>query len=291
MPIAFDTDFAPLHGALVELRPGVRRLVARNPGPLTFRGTNTYVVGTGPLVVIDPGPDDPDQLAEIRSLFAGEKVTHVLVTHAHRDHAGAARAFAARHDAPVLAAGAGASPQDPANHPGFVPDLRLADGDRIATPAGDFEVIATPGHTGDHLAFALAGEDLLFTGDHVMGWSSTVVIPPDGAMDAYLASLDRVIARPETLYLPGHGGPVPNGPVFAAALRRHRLEREAAILARLAAGDRTVPELVRAIYGAPEPAIARAAALSVLAHLQRLVMRRRARVEGPPTLDARYAPA
>jgi len=296
--ITFDRDFAPHYGEAVAVAPGVRRITARNPGLFTFTGTNSYVVGNGRVAVIDPGPDDAAHVAALLAATAGETVTHILVTHTHRDHSGAAPALKAATGA--LTAGGGphrpARPRrdgvigglDAAADTGFVPDLVLADGAAIAGDDWRLVAVATPGHTANHLAFALAGSDLLFSGDHVMAWSTTVVAPPDGSMADYMGSLDRLLARPERRYLPGHGGPVADAPAYVAALKRHRLAREAAILVRLAAGDTTIPDMVAAIYSDTDPRLHGAAGLSVLAHLEDLVERGRVIHEGEPGLGGRY---
>ncbi|MQT11564.1 MBL fold metallo-hydrolase [Segnochrobactrum spirostomi] len=278
-----DRTFDPHYGEAVEVAPGVRRLTARNPGPFTFHGTNTFLVGSGPVAVIDPGPDDPAHVAAILAAAGPAGVSHILVTHTHLDHSPAARALAAATGAPVY----GEGPHRPARAPrpgrtlgldasgdlAFRPDVVLRDGDRVAGDGWAIEAVATPGHAANHLAFALGGTDILFSGDHVMAWSTTIVAPPDGAMADYLASLDRLLARPESVYLPAHGGPQREAHAYVAALKAHRAAREAAVLARLGAGDRTLADLVDAIYAGLDPALKPAAALSVLAHLDHLVER------------------
>jgi glyoxylase-like metal-dependent hydrolase (beta-lactamase superfamily II) len=285
----------PAYGRAVEILPGVRRLTARNPGPFTYLGTNCYLVGDDVLTVIDPGPDEPSHLALLREVIGSTPVSHILVTHTHRDHSPAARPLAAATGAVTVAEG----PYRPARprHAGevaktgadtlFRPDVALAGGERIATPAGLFEAVATPGHAANHLAFAIPGGPL-FSGDHVMGWSTTVVSPPDGSMADYMASLDRLAARPERLYLPGHGAPIADGPARVAELTRHRRAREAAIAAAVAAGADTVPRIVAVVYGALDPRLAGGAALSVLAHLEELVAHGAVATDGDATIDARY---
>lgn len=298
-PLRFDRDFDPDYGRAVAVAPGIRRLTARNPGPFTFMGTNSYILGAGEVAIVDPGPDDADHRAALIAATAGETVRYILLTHGHRDHSAGAPALKAATGA-AIAAGrrgpAGSLAEDsPAAEGGaerdLVPDRLLADGERLTGNGWAVEAIATPGHAADHLAFAVEPANLLLSGDHVMGWSTTVVAPPDGAMGDYLASLDRLLARPETVYLPGHGGAIADAPRYVAALKAHRLAREAAILDRLRAGDRTVPEMVAAIYRDTDPALHGAAGLSVLAHLEHLIARGLVASDGPPGLAARFRPA
>lgn len=277
--IPFVRGFDPEYGACRRVSPRIRRVVAENPGPFTFTGTGTYIVGDGAVAVIDPGPDDPAHLAALLAAVKGETVSHVLVTHTHRDHAPLARPFAQAVGAPVLAA---RPPDrqarvpgglDEAEDPDFSPDVILKDGHRISGPGWTLETMATPGHASNHLAFALIEENALFSGDHVMGWSTTVVAPPDGDMGAYMQSLERVMARGFQTLWPTHGAPVTDVAPFLEAYRAHRLEREAQILARLEAGDRTIAEMVPVLYAATDSRLWPAASLSVLAHLIDLVRR------------------
>jgi hydroxyacylglutathione hydrolase len=265
--IAFDRNFTPETGRAVAVAPGVRRVTAPNPGPFTFHGTNSYIVGDRGVAIIDPGPDDAAHVAALLAAVAGRPVTHLLVTHAHRDHAAAAARLQAATGAPR-----------------FAP----ADGAMVEGDGWRLEAVATPGHTADHLAYALDGTDILFSGDHVMAWSTTIVAPPEGNMADYMRSLEKLLARQERLYLPGHGGPVVDVPNYLQDLRNHRLAREAVILDRLRHGDRTIAEMVAAIYADTDPGLHAAAALSVLAHLEDLVVRRRVASDGPPRLEATY---
>ena len=283
-----------------DVAPGVRRLTAPNPGPFTAEGTNTYIVGRGRVAVIDPGPESAAHVAAILAATAGERVTHILLTHTHRDHSGGLAELAAATGATVLSGGPyrparplrpdEASPLEEANDTGHAPDRVLADGEEIAGSGWRLVALATPGHAANHTAFALPAVDLVFSGDHVMGWSSSIVAPPDGSMGDYMASLDRLATRPERRLLPGHGPPVEDGPARIAELRRHRLGREAAVLARLAAGDRTIPAIVAAVYQGLDPRLEPAAALSVLAHIEDLVARGRVAVEAEGGVAGRYAP-
>lgn len=297
----FEIEFEPRHGDAVRLSPLVRRVTAANPGPFTFHGTNTYLVGTRRLVVIDPGPDLPGHLEALLAAIGGAEVTAILVSHTHRDHSSLAPALAARTGAPVhgegphrparaLAIGE-ANPLDASADHNFTPDQRLGDGDSLRVDDFTLTAIATPGHCANHLVFALDAESTLFSADHVMGWSTSIVAPPDGAMADYMTSLDKLIQRDETTYYPGHGGPIGNGPDFSRALKLHRLHRERAILDRVTAGDATIPAMVARIYASTPKALHGAAGLSVLAHLEDLVARGAVLTDGPVAIDGRYRAA
>jgi glyoxylase-like metal-dependent hydrolase (beta-lactamase superfamily II) len=296
--IDFERSFEPRHGEAVPVAPGVRRVTAPNRGPFTFEGTNSYLVGRGKVALIDPGPEDERHVAALLRAIGSDRLTHIFVTHTHRDHTGALQALKAKTGATTVAAGphkfarplapGEINPLDAAADLGFAPEITLGDGGAIDGDGWRLEAIATPGHTGNHLAFGLGGTDLLFSGDHVMAWSTTVVAPPDGSMADYMASLDKLMARPERRYLPGHGGPVSDAAGYLRALKSHRRMREAAILDRLAKGDATIPDMVRAIYRETDPRLHGAAALSVLAHLEDLVARGKVLSDGPALLDGRF---
>ena len=295
IPYVRDFDFA--YGRCDRVSPLIRRVVADNPGPFTFTGTATFIVGEGTVAVIDPGPDDAAHLQALLAAVAGERVSHVLVTHTHADHSPLARPFAQAVGAPVLAARPPArgvhapAPVEEGDDEAFFPDVVLTGGETFAGPGWTLEAMAAPGHASNHLCFALEQENALFPGDHVMGWSTTVVAPPDGDMDAYLASLEAVIARGFSTLWPTHGPPVTDVPPFLAAYRAHRLEREAQILARLQAGDRAIGDMVPVLYAAVDRRLWPAASLSVLAHLIRLVRLGKVRADGEPSLSARFEPA
>lgn len=296
----FDLAFEAAHGEAVAVSPNVARITARNPGPFTFHGTNSYLVGRRTLAVIDPGPDDEAHLQALLAAIGKRDVSHILVTHTHADHSPLAGRLARLTGATVLGEGAHrparalhigeANPLDASADRQFEPDIRLRHGDKIAGEGWTLETVATPGHAANHLAFALADEGVLFSGDHVMAWSTSIVAPPDGAMADYMASLETVLARPERTYLPGHGGALVNAREFVRALRTHRRMREAAILARVVAGDRNIPAIVRAIYRDTDPRLHGAAALSVLAHVEDLVAAGKIACDGPPSLGGEYAP-
>jgi glyoxylase-like metal-dependent hydrolase (beta-lactamase superfamily II) len=297
--IPFVREFAFEYGRVDRVSPLIRRVVANNPGPFTFTGTGTYIVGRdaagASVVVIDPGPLDNAHLQALLAAVEGQTVSHVLVTHTHRDHAPLARPFAeAVGGAPVLAArpplrtihASGAL--DEHDDESFAPDVILTGGERISGDGWTIEALATPGHASNHMAFALLDENALFCGDHVMGWSTTVVAPPDGDMTDYMASLDTVIARDFATLWPTHGAPVTEPAPFLAAYRAHRLGREAQVLARLQAGDKTIAEMVPALYAAVDSRLWPAASLSVWAHLIALVRSGRVLAEPEPTLQAVY---
>jgi len=295
--VPFDRQFEPRQGVAVEVAPGVRRVTASNSGPYTFHGTNSYIIGRGTVAVIDPGPADPDHLEALLAATRGEAISHVLLTHTHRDHSdgvealvaatGATKAGQAHRPARDLHPGE-SNALDAASDTAFRPDLPLSAGDIVSGGTWQLEAVATPGHTANHLAFALAGSDILFTGDHVMAWSTSIVAPPDGSMAEYMASLTRLLGRKETRYLPGHGGPVVNGHGFVRSLVAHRRMRETAILDRLARGDRTIAEVVAALYRDTPPALHGAAGLSVFAHIEDAVARGLVIAEGAPRLESRY---
>ncbi|MCQ8780753.1 MBL fold metallo-hydrolase [Mangrovibrevibacter kandeliae] len=299
--IRFDTEFDPCWGEPVEVRAGVARLTARNAGPMTFKGTNTYLLGETRLVVIDPGPADDGHFEALQRAIGARPVEAILLTHRHRDHTGLVDRLRRSTRAPVLAAPpravaptdrSGATDDSPDDE--LLVDRYLADAETLATPAGTLEVVATPGHTADHLAFALAGPGILFSGDHVMAWSTTVVAPPEGSMAAFMASIERLLAREtDRIYLPGHGGPVTRPQPFLRALRTHRRMREAGILERVRAGDGSVAEIVAALYRSLDPQLRGAAALSVLAHLEALCQAGLVRTdsEGAPRVDGLFWPA
>jgi glyoxylase-like metal-dependent hydrolase (beta-lactamase superfamily II) len=298
--LTFDRTADDRYGRPVELAPQVRRVLARNPGPFTFTGTASHIVGRGEVAVIDPGPADPAHLAALLEATRGERISHILVTHTHRDHTGGLAALRAatgatvagcapHHAARPLGAGE-VSPLDASNDTSYAPDLVLGDGMSVAGSGWTLTAVPTPGHTANHLAFAFPESNVLFPGDHVMGWSTTIVAPPDGSMADYMASLDRLEARGETIYLPAHGMPVTEPHRFIRALKGHRRAREAQILKRLAMGDRTVPEIVRAAYAGLDPRLTGAAGLSVLAHLEDLVARGLVVSEEPVRVDGHFVP-
>ena len=295
MSIPFDRNFDAPYEQLIEVAPGIRRLLTRNPGPFTFKGTSVAVVGRGNVAVIDPGPDDPAHLDALREALKGETVTHILVTHTHRDHSPAARALKAWTGARVYGFGphgAGKAEEGIVVEEGgdmeFAPDVRVRDGDIIEGAGFSFECVHTPGHTSNHICYALREEKALFCGDHVMGWSTTVVAPPDGDMGDYLASLRKLLARDDEVYWPAHGGPIHDPKPFVAAYLAHRLEREAQIISAMKDSVTAIPAMVERIYVGLDPRLRPAAGLSVLAHLLLLLKQGRALAEGGQGLSGRF---
>jgi glyoxylase-like metal-dependent hydrolase (beta-lactamase superfamily II) len=255
-------------------------------------------VGRGKVAIVDPGPDDENHIKAVLDAVRGETVTHIFVTHTHRDHSPAVPAIKAATGATVYAEGPhrasrplndGEAPRmEAANDMDFRPDHAMADGDVANGDGFALEAVTTPGHTANHLAFALKGTEIMFSGDHVMGWSTTIVAPPDGAMTDYMDSLNKLTKRAETLYLPGHGGVIPEAPRFVAGLILHRKAREASILHRLAKGATDIATIVRAIYIGLDPRLTNAAGFSVLAHMEDLVARGEVATEGPPSINGVY---
>ena len=289
-------------GTAEQVAEGVRRVLAPNPSPLTFKGTNSYILGKGRVAVIDPGPANPDHMsALLGTLGLGEQVDAILVTHPHLDHSGLAHQLAKATGAPIYAAGRADEGRSAAMRAlaatglagggegldlEFLPDIRLADGQVLEGESWEVEVVATPGHLGTHLAFAM-GESL-FTGDHVMAWATTIVSPPDGDMGAYMASLDRLAERKARLLLPGHGPEIHDPAARIAELAAHRRARDAAVHAALGQRPQTAEVLARRIYTDTSPALLPAAARSVFAHLLYLSERGLAKPVGMPGADAGF---
>ena len=235
--IEFDRRATAPAGEIVELSPLVRRVIAGNGGPMTFTGTCSYIVGRGTVAIIDPGPDDPAHIARLLDAVSGETVSHIVVTHTHRDHSPAVPAIKRATGAVVVGCGphrparelalGEINPLDSAGDHSYSPDRELREGEAIDGPGWRLKAIETPGHTANHLAFVLPEEETLFSGDHVMAWSTTIVAPPDGSMAAYMASIEKLRGRGERIYRPGHGGPVTEPQRFLRGLVQHRRQREA----------------------------------------------------------------
>ncbi|MBL9060171.1 MAG: MBL fold metallo-hydrolase [Mangrovicoccus sp.] len=295
--------FEPQPGEAVSLAPGLRRVLAPNPGPMTHRGTNTYLVGTEGVAVIDPGPDDPAHLAAILAAVAqGQRITHILVTHAHRDHSPLARRLSAATGAPVLAFGDAAAGQSAAMRAlvaegmtgggegvdaGFRPDVLLTDGEVVTGDGWQIRALWTPGHMGNHLTYLWGAE--AFTGDLVMGWATSLISPPDGDLTDFLASCARLRDLAPGRFWPGHGDAVDNPLARIDALVAHRHGREAQLLAALAAGPMRPDELARAVYADTPAALLPAATRSVLAHLIDLTGRGRVTADPAPGPEAVFA--
>src|SRR4051794_12223723 len=243
MALEFDLSFEPAHGRAVSVAEGVVRVTVNNPGPFTFHGTNSYIVGREQLAVIDPGPEDEAHLAALIEAIGGRPVSHIFVSHTHRDHSPLASRLKQLTGAPVLAEGphrparplriGEVNPLDASADTDFAPDMTLTDGAVINGGDWRLQAILTPGHAANHAVFALEDTGILFSADHVMGWSTSIVAPPDGAMADYMASLDKLLKRHDRVFFPGHGGSVAKPARFMRGLKAHRKMRERAILERL----------------------------------------------------------
>ena len=297
IPFVRELEFE--YGRCDQVSPLIRRVIARNPGPFTYTGTGVYIVGRGEVAVIDPGPDQPEHFEALKAALAGERVTHVLVTHHHLDHSPLAhplaQAFGAKvHGLPAPAAHAGDAPALEAKtleegaDDRFRPDVTLADGDVLSGPGWTLEAVMTPGHTSNHVCFALKEENALFSGDHIMGWSTTVITPPDGDMGDYFASLEKVKARDFQTLWPTHGAPVREVGPFIDAYVAHRRAREAQVLDALGAGLTTIKAMVPSLYATVDPRLHPAAAHSVLAHMILLAREGRIVADGAPGMDTQY---
>jgi hydroxyacylglutathione hydrolase len=296
IPFNRKLDLKP--GTVDEVAPGIRRILVNNPGPFTFTGTLSYIVGQGNVAIIDPGPDDERHAQALLDAVRGETVTHIIVTHTHRDHSpnvprikvatGAKTYGEGRHRVARPLHIGEHNPLDASGDHNFKPDVTLRDGDIVKGGGWTLEAVTTPGHTANHMAYAFKEQNALFAGDHVMGWSTSIVAPPDGAMSDYMASLEKLKARGETTYYPGHGPAIPDAPRFVDYYIAHRKARENSILHRLEKGEADIPTLVRAIYIGIDRRLIGAAGLSVLAHLEDLVTRGVVETDGPPAIDGFY---
>jgi glyoxylase-like metal-dependent hydrolase (beta-lactamase superfamily II) len=279
--IAFETRFPLDQGSQpAAVSPLTRRLIAPNGGPFTYTGTCAYIVGSGDVAIVDPGPKSEAHVEALLGAIAGERLAAILVTHTHRDHSPAAALLRERTGAPIVGCAPHRPPEvkkfdgpalDASHDADYAPDRILGDGETLQIGGATLKAVATPGHTANHLCYALEEEKTLFTGDHVMAWATTVVAPPDGSMRAYMESIEKLLARDDRLYWPAHGGPVTDPGALLRALQIHRRSREAAILQRLAAGDATIPAMVGKIYASIDKRLHPAAAMVVLAHLEDLV--------------------
>ncbi len=297
----FNREFDPAYGIAVPVAEGVQRMTVNNPSAFTFHGTNSYIVGEKSVAVIDPGPEDEAHFNALMAALEGRELTHIFVSHTHRDHSPLAARLKQATGAVIVAEGAHRAarplhegeknPFAESSDTDFVPDIALADGESITGNGWTLTALHTPGHTANHAAFALDGTGIVFSADHVMAWATTIVAPPDGAMSDYMRSLDKLLMRQDRLFLPGHGGPVTEPSAFMRGLRAHRRMRETAILARIKAGDRSIGDMVKVIYRNTDPRLHGAAALSVLAHLEDLIEKGEVQTDGPPALTGIYSPA
>ncbi|WP_300579421.1 MBL fold metallo-hydrolase [Phenylobacterium sp.] len=297
--IPYVRDITFEYGACDQVSPLIRRVIARNPGPFTFTGTGTYIVGRGQVAVIDPGPDLPEHLeAILAALEPGERVSHILVTHHHSDHSPLAGPLKARTGAPIYGCAVGIQAEESTIRTeagadlGFSPDISLCGGGQIIEGQGwTIEALATPGHTSNHICFGLKEENALFSGDHIMGWSTTVITPPDGDMTDYMESLERVKARGYDVLWPTHGPPIRDVTPFIEAYAAHRRAREAQVLQAVKDGHGKIVEMVPVLYADVDPRLHPAAARSVLGHMIDLVRRGKVVTDGAPGIDSLYRPA
>ena len=294
----FNCDFQPAYGQAVPVAQGVQRITVNNPSPFTFHGTNSYIVGDRSVAVIDPGPEDEAHFRALMAALEGREVTHIFVSHTHRDHSPLAKRLKEATGAITVAEG----PHRAARplHEGernpfaesadmeFVPDIALGDDESLSGDGWTLRALHTPGHTANHAAFALEDTGIVFSADHVMAWATTIVAPPDGAMSDYMASLDRLLKRDDRQFLPGHGGPVNDPTAFMRGLRAHRRMREKAILKRIVDGDRHIADMVKVIYRSTDPRLHGAAELSVLAHIEDLIEKGQVQTDGAPSLTGAY---
>ena len=287
MAIPFIREFDARYESEVRVSPLISRVVADNPGPFTFKGTGVYIVGGKDVAVIDPGPDDASHVDALKRALEGRRVTHILVTHTHSDHSPAAKPLKAWCGAKTYAFGPHGSGKlddgvrvEEGGDMQFVPDLRVKDGEILKGNGFTFECVFTPGHTSNHMCYALKEEGALFTGDHVMGWSTTVVTPPDGDMAQYMASVKKLMARDDAILYPTHGAPVTDPKPFLAAYLEHRLDREKQIVACIRDGLTTIPQMVARMYADVDKRLHPAASRSVLAHLIQLENENRAVNDG-----------
>jgi len=279
--LAFDRSLVPHYGVEERLSARIGRLLANNPGPFTFQGTGVYIVGKGDHVaVIDPGPDMPEHTAALTRALGCRTVSHILITHTHRDHSPAAAALREWTGAKTFAFGPHPRNGEDVEAGGdraFVPDVTVRDGDILAGDGFTLECVYTPGHISNHMCYALKEEDALFTGDHVMGWSTSVVAPPDGNMADYMRSLEKLIARGDSILYPTHGSPITRPGPFLRASLAHRRMRERQIRDCLASGAASVGAIVDRLYAGIAPDLRGAAAAMVQAHLEKLRAEGRAR--------------
>jgi len=296
--IPFDKNLNLVTDHVDEVMPGVRRVMADNPGPFTFKGTMSYIIGRGNVAIVDPGPADERHTAALLDAVRNETVTHIFVTHTHRDHSPGVPAIKHATGATVYAEGPHRAarplhigehnPLDSSGDRDFKPDVMLKDGEVVEGAGWRVEAITTPGHTANHMAYAFKEKNVLFAGDHVMAWATSIVAPPDGAMSDYMASLAKLAKRKEQIYFPGHGPAINDAARFVNYYILHRMAREDSILHRLAKGPTDIPTIVRASYIGIDPRLTGAAGMSVLAHLEDLVTRGVVETDGPPAIDGVY---
>jgi len=299
--IPFVKDFQFEYGRADDVAPGVSRIICKNPGPFTYTGSGTYLISDrsngSPCAVIDPGPNDDQHIQNIIGAAGDRGISHILITHTHNDHCGGARLLQEKiGEVPIYGYG-----PHPISHPvddapaldegadyNFRPDMMIKDREIIKGEGWEIEAVWTPGHISNHLCFGLNQEKILFTGDHIMGWATTVIIPPDGAMNDYFASLDKILTRDDMLYFPTHGAPIKNPQRFARAVRAHRHMRDGQVLYQLSEGVETIAQMVSILYAHVDKRLHMAAGLNVLAHLIGLCEKGKVYCDGSPGLKARY---
>ena len=297
----FRTDFEPRYGECVALAPGISRITCNNPSPFTFHGTNTYLLGTDDLAIIDPGPENDEHFQALEKAIGNRTVSKIIITHTHADHSPLAARLAEETGAQTVAEGSHrparalhigeSNPLDASADREFAPDITVSHGDIVEGDGWSLTTLLSPGHTANHASFALNGTDHLFSGDHVMAWATSIVAPPDGAMSDYMRSLDIMLEQSQSVYFPGHGGRLTNAHQFVRALRTHRKMRETAVLDQIVKGQRTIPEMVAIIYRNTDKRLHGAAGLSVMAHLEDLVARGVVATDGHVSIDGEYHPA
>jgi glyoxylase-like metal-dependent hydrolase (beta-lactamase superfamily II) len=298
MPIAFQQEPAGAYGVAHRISPLIRRIVAKNPSPFTYHGTGTYLIGQGEVAVVDPGPALVEHVDALLAVLArsGERISHQLITHTHNDHSPAARLVRERTGAVTYGFGPHAqgryergSSVEAGGDLDFIPDVRIGHGDVIEGADWSIECVHTPGHCSNHLCYALREEQVLLTGDHVMGWSTSVISPPDGDMGAYLASLELLLERDDRVYVPTHGPVIESPKPFVRALIEHRKQREQQILACIEAGVHRIAEMVPRMYVGTPALLYPAAARSVFAHVLHMIDRGSLQYEGSePGLSTSY---
>jgi glyoxylase-like metal-dependent hydrolase (beta-lactamase superfamily II) len=298
--IDFERDFEFEYGVAQQVSPMIRRVIANNPSAYTHKGTGTYILGHGEVAVVDPGPLDDTHLAALLAALEGETVSHILITHTHRDHSPLAAALKLRTGASTYAygphgsgrqaasGGSGDVRLDAGGDLDFTPDVTVDHGDVIEGRGWRAECVFTPGHTSNHMSFAVPQEQTLLCGDHVMAWNTSVIAPPDGNMADYMASLHLLLEREETLMWPTHGPPIGKPHQFVRAYVTHRMMREAAILKLVQRGERTISDIVKIIYSELDPRMHPAAGMSVLAHMEHLIEQEKIETDGGARLDSEY---
>lgn len=296
--IPFNREFVAAYGEIETVSPMIRRVLSPNPSAFTFKGTGTYIIGHGNVAVIDPGPLLDDHVDALDRALAGETVTHILITHTHNDHSPAAQPLKERTGAPTYAYGPHGSGKfeqgivvEEGGDLDFVPDIEVRDGDIINGDGWSVECVYTPGHTSNHICYQLREEKSLFPGDHVMGWSTTIVSPPDGDMAQYMASVRKLIDRDDKIYWPTHGAPITEPRAFLEALIAHREEREQQVLDCVGRGISLIADMVPVMYADLDPRLIPAAGRSVFSHVIKLVEEGHIAPETELQVDARYKKA